>query len=134
VTAKQSRSIKQQILPLPDGGLTRATGLNDWGGHTREGVRWEVLRGDVRSVLKDLEENRFDCAVTSPPYYWLRDYQVEGQIGLESSIDGYVKAIADSMDGVRRVLKKSGVLFLNISDTYYSAKGKPGPEIWSPRC
>lgn len=101
------------------------SGLNDWSGRTESGVEWEVLRGDVRQVLRGLQENRFDCAVTSPPYFWLRDYEVDGQIGLESSIDDYVNAIADSMDEVRRVLKKSGLLFLNISDTYYSAKGKP---------
>ncbi len=104
---------------------TRPSGLNDWAGHTKEGVRWEVLRGDVRLVLKSLEENRFDCVITSPPYYWLRDYQVDGQIGLEGTIKEYVDAIADSMDEVKRVLRKNGVLFLNISDTYYSAKGQP---------
>lgn len=101
------------------------SGLNDWSGRSKDGVEWEVLRGDVRQALKGLKDSRFDCAVTSPPYYWLRDYEVDGQIGLEGSIDEYVDAIADSMDEVRRVLKKSGLLFLNISDTYYSAKGKP---------
>ena len=112
-------------LPLPDPCETRPKGLNDWAGHTGAGVRWEVLRGDVRSVLKGLEADRFDCAVTSPPYYWQRDYKVEGQIGLETTIDEYVKSIADSMGEVRRVLNKTGLLFLNLSDTYYSAKGKP---------
>ncbi|MDE0330704.1 MAG: site-specific DNA-methyltransferase [Nitrospinae bacterium] len=125
MTTKHSKQLKHQSAHLPDAGLTQPSGLNDWAGNTKDGIRWEVLRGDVRSVLKGLDENRFDCVVTSPPYYWLRDYKVDGQIGLESSIDGYVEAIADSMDGVQRVLKKSGVLFLNISDTYYSAKGKP---------
>lgn len=112
-------------LPLPDPCKTRPKGLNDWAGHTASGVPWEVLRGDVRSVLKGLEENRFDCAVTSPPYYSQRDYKVEGQIGLEETIEEYVKSITDSMDEVRRVLKKNGLLFLNLADTYYSAKGKP---------
>lgn len=101
------------------------TGLHQWAGHTREGVRWEVQRGDTRQVLKTLDENRFHIAVTSPPYYSQRDYEVEGQIGLEPTIDGYVNNIADCMDEVFRVLRKDGLLFLNLADTYYSAKGQP---------
>jgi len=65
------------------------------------------------------------CIVTSPPYYWQRDYNVDGQIGLEPTIDGYVEAIAATMDEARRVLRKDGLLFLNLGDTYYSKKGKP---------
>ena len=103
----------------------KPAGLNEWKGNTSAGIKWQVIRGDVRSVLSGLEENRFDCVVTSPPYYWQRDYEVEGQIGLEDTISGYVEALASSMDEVRRVLSKRGVLFLNISDTYYSAKGRP---------
>jgi len=63
--------------------------------------------------------------VTSPPYYWQRDYGVEGQIGKESTIKGYVSAVADVMDQVRRALRQDGLLFLNLGDTYYSAKGQP---------
>ena len=114
--------MKRSSLEQPRKG---PAGLNEWKGNTRGGVRWQVVRGDARRVLPGFEENRFDCVVTSPPYYWQRDYKVEGQIGLEDTISGYVEALADSMDGVRRVLNQKGLLFLNISDTYYSAKGKP---------
>ena len=100
-------------------------GLNEWAGDTTRGVRWRVIRGDSRLILRTLDHNRFACVITSPPYYWQRDYQVEDQIGLEPSISGYVDAIADSMDEVRRVLSPQGVLFLNLADTYYSAKGQP---------
>jgi DNA modification methylase len=62
--------------------------------------------------------------VTSPPYYNLRDYNVEGQIGVEETVQEYVNAIAEVMDQVYRVLKQDGVLFLNIGDTYYSGKGE----------
>ena len=103
----------------------KPSGLNEWAGNTNSGARWRVIRGDSRHVLRALEENRFDCVITSPPYYWQRDYDVENQIGLEDTISGYVMAIADSMDEVRRVLSTKGVLFLNLADTYYSAKGKP---------
>jgi DNA modification methylase len=101
------------------------TGIHDWRGHTREGIEWEVHKGDARSVLKRLPANSFNCAVTSPPYYWQRDYKVVGQIGLEKTINGFVKNVADTMDQVRRVLTADGLLFLNLGDTYYSAKGQP---------
>lgn len=75
-------------------------------------------------MLDTLPADSFQCAVTSPPYYWLRDYGVAGQIGLENTVDDYVVAIADVMDSVRRVLTRDGLLFLNLGDTYYSGKGK----------
>src|SRR5690242_6316801 len=86
---------------------------------------WQILCGDAGTLLRTLPARRFNCVVTSPPYFWQRDYGVEGQIGLEQSIEGYVTAISDVMDGVRRVLTPEGVLFLNLGDTYYSKKGKP---------
>lgn len=100
-------------------------GLDSWSGHTKHGRKWEVMRGDCIKSLKLLEAERFQCVVTSPPYYWQRDYKVEGQIGLEKDIDGYVSNVVNCMSEVRRVLKKNGVLFLNLGDTYYSAKGLP---------
>lgn len=86
---------------------------------------WTVYKGDNRVVLPLLPEGHFDCVVTSPPYYWQRDYEEPDQIGLEATIDGYVEAMADVMDMVYRVLAKDGLLFLNLGDTYYSRKGEP---------
>jgi DNA modification methylase len=63
--------------------------------------------------------------VTSPPYYWQRDYEAPGQIGHEPTIDGYVTALVESFREMRRVLHDTGTFFLNLGDTYYSAKGKP---------
>jgi DNA modification methylase len=101
----------------------------EWEGSTEAGVAWHVHRGDAFSVLKHLEENTYNCVVTSPPYYWLRDYGVEGQIGQEQTVEDYVNAIVAVMDQVLRVLKQDGVLFLNLGDTYYSGKGEPqGPD------
>ena len=117
----QNTSLGGEAMSSP----SELTGLNEWAGQTTAGVRWQVMRGDTKHVLETLEENRFDCVITSPPYYWQRDYRVEHQIGLEPTILDYVTAIADSMDQVRRVLRSKGLLFLNMSDTYYSAKGKP---------
>ncbi len=97
---------------------------NEWSGITSSQVPWKVYNGNACDILRKLSENTFDCIVTSPPYFWLRDYEVEGQIGLEDSIDDYVKAIIAVMDESYRVLKPTGLLFLNLGDTYYSGKGK----------
>jgi DNA modification methylase len=80
--------------------------------------------GDASNVLPTLEDESFNCVVTSPPYYNLRDYGVDGQIGLEETVQEYIGAISKVMNEVYRVLKRDGVLFLNIGDTYYSGKGK----------
>jgi DNA modification methylase len=97
----------------------------NWTGTSRStGADWNVYMGDALAVLKKLPDSDFDCAITSPPYYWLRDYGVEGQMGHEETVAEYVKAMVDVMDEVRRVLKDEGLLFLNIGDTYYSGKGK----------
>lgn len=86
---------------------------------------WKVLEADVLQGLRTLPDESVDCIVTSPPYYWQRDYGYDGQIGHESTIDGFVQSLRDVFSEARRVLKLSGTFFLNIGDTYYSAKGKP---------
>lgn len=88
------------------------------------GVEWTVFNGDTHEVLKELSDEAYNCTITSPPYFWLRDYGVDGQIGQEDTVAGYVEAIASVMDEVFRVLKPDGVLFLNLGDTYYSGKGR----------
>jgi len=106
--------------------IAEPVGLYVWRGNSHAGrISWEIRKGDVRAILGEFDEGRFSCVVTSPPYYCQRDYGIAGQIGLEKTITEYVGAIADSMDSVKRVLSKNGTLFLNIGDTYYSAKGQP---------
>jgi DNA modification methylase len=95
-----------------------------WSGNCITGASWDIYQGDALSVLKGIPSETFSCAITSPPYYWLRDYGVPGQIGHEDDVKGYVWAIADAMEEVYRVLKRDGLLFLNLGDTYYSGKGK----------
>lgn len=73
---------------------------------------------DCLAGLKELPDNSVDCCVTSPPYYGLRDYGVEGQLGLESSPDEYVARMVEVFSEVRRVLKPDGTLWLNIGDSY----------------
>jgi DNA modification methylase len=105
------------------------SGLCDCTGVTAGGVAWEVHRGDVRKVLATLSTGRFHCAITSPPYFWQRDYDVEGQLGKEAQIEDYVTSIVEAMRDLKRVMRPDGLLFLNLGDTYYSAKGQPtGPD------
>ena len=93
-------------------------------GRTKTGANWTVYTGDAYEVLQHLASESYNCVITSPPYFWLRDYEVDGQIGLEETVAGYVKSICSVMDEMFRVLTKDGILFLNLGDTYYSGKGK----------
>jgi DNA modification methylase len=93
-------------------------------GISKTGLAWSIHNGDAFKVLSSLPNESVNCVVTSPPYYWLRDYGVSGQIGLEETVEDYVTQISNVMDEVKRVLRKDGLLFLNIGDTYYSGKGK----------
>src|SRR5437899_13060672 len=105
------------LMPSTNG---RATWLRHWCGRWGErGPSWNLYCGDATKVLAALDADKYACAITSPPYYWQRDYKVAGQIGLEKTIDGYVKAVCDVMEELRRVLSPKGVLFLNLGDTYY---------------
>jgi DNA modification methylase len=93
-------------------------------GSTKSNVDWTVYNGDAIEILQELPSDSYNCVITSPPYYWLRDYGVDGQIGQEDTVESYINAICRVMDEVHRVLKSDGVLFLNLGDTYYSGKGK----------
>jgi len=80
----------------------------------------EVLVGDARTLLANIPENTFQCAVTSPPYWGLRDYGIEGQIGAETDVRQYIKDLVALFAEVRRTLKPDGTLWLNIGDSYTS--------------
>ena len=97
---------------------------SEWHGITRGNLQWSVFQGQSAEVLKKLPDRSVNCVVTSPPYFWLRDYGVDGQIGLEATAADYVGSLGTVMDEVFRVLTKDGLLFINIGDTYYSGKGK----------
>lgn len=77
-----------------------------------------LYQGDARAVLPTLGEGLVNCIVTSPPYYLLRDYDADGQIGLEETLGEYVDAVVTVMRAARRVLREDGVAWLNIGDTY----------------
>jgi DNA modification methylase len=97
--------------------------VREWRGKYRSN-EWSLLNGDAKATLRLLPKESVDCVVTSPPYFWLRDYKVDGQIGLEDSVDAYVAAICEVMEEVFHALRPDGLLFLNLGDTYYSGKGE----------
>jgi site-specific DNA-methyltransferase (cytosine-N4-specific) len=80
----------------------------------------EIILGDARTVLKNIEAERFRCCVTSPPYWSLRDYQIKGQIGSEMELGDYIKDLVHVFREVKRTLTDDGTLWLNLGDTYTS--------------
>lgn len=84
-------------------------------------MRHTILNGDVIACLRSLPDACVQCVVTSPPYWGLRDYGVEGQIGLEPTPGEYVEKMIEVFREVKRVLRDDGTLWLNLGDTYASA-------------
>ena len=82
----------------------------------------KIINGNSLDALKTLPDNSVDCCVTSPPYYALRDYGVDGQIGLEETPEAYIAKLSDVFMEVYRVLKPEGTLWLNIGDSYNGNK------------
>lgn len=89
-------------------------------------MNFRVLQGDAIEVLRTLPEASVHCAVTSPPYFNQRDYGVPGQLGLESDPRDYVGKLVEILREVRRVLVKTGSLFLNLGDSYAGSWGAQG--------
>lgn len=102
----------------------------------------KILQGDVREVLKTFPSESVQTCVTSPPYWGLRDYGAEGQLGLERTPEEYVANMVEVFREVRRVLRDDGTLWLNLGDSYstknpvgrrdttgdYLRKGRTTPE------
>jgi DNA modification methylase len=91
--------------------------------------RCRILVGDNRELLRTLPAKSIQTCVTSPPYFGLRDYGVEGQLGLEATPDEFCAALVAVFREVRRVLKDDGTVWLNLGDSYArpTAKGGSGP-------
>lgn len=94
-----------------------------------------ILIGDAQEMLRTLDEESINCCVTSPPYFGLRDYGVDGQIGLEKSVDDYVSRLVSVFREVRRVLCDDGTLWLNLGDSWGgSGKGRNGDGSHGGKC
>lgn len=78
------------------------------------------LKGNAKERLRDLDEKSVQTAVTSPPYWGLRDYDADGQLGLEATPKEYVDNLVDVFREVKRVLRDDGTFWLNIGDSYYN--------------
>lgn len=91
-------------------------------------MNWSLYLGDAATVLRTLPKQSVRCCVTSPPYYGLRDYDVEGQIGREAQPTEYVARLVEVFREVRRVLydDDDGTLWVNLGDSYARNGGTPG--------
>lgn len=81
----------------------------------------QIIIGDARERLRELPDRSVQSVITSPPYFGLRDYGVQGQIGLEGSLDAYIESLVDAFREVRRVLRDDGTVWLNLGDSYANA-------------
>lgn len=84
---------------------------------------YTLLQGHCLEVLRTLPTESVQTCITSPPYFGLRDYGCDGQIGLESTPDAFVSSLVDVFAEVHRVLKSDGTLWLNLGDSYAAQRG-----------
>jgi site-specific DNA-methyltransferase (adenine-specific) len=95
----------------------------------------KIICGDTLKILRTLPDESVDCVITSPPYWALRNYNVEGQIGLEPTIEEYLEKLANVFREIYRVLKPEGTAWVNFGDTYANKtkggqKNKPQHNIF----
>lgn len=81
-----------------------------------------ILEGDAHEVLKTLPSESIDCIITSPPYYKLRDYKNEKQIGQEKTEEEYIDKLVEVFDECKRILKKEGSCWVVLADSYNDNK------------
>jgi len=89
----------------------------------------EIYEGDCRQILSNLAEQSINCCVTSPPYFGLRDYGNDDQIGLEQTPDEFVEALVGVFREVKRVLRDDGTVWLNLGDSYYNYRPGKGQAL-----
>lgn len=82
-----------------------------------------IICGDALTTLKELPNASVQMAITSPPYWNLRDYRIAGQVGLEPTYDEYIAKLCDVFDEARRVLRPDGTLWVNLADSYSGSGG-----------
>ena len=88
-----------------------------------------IVEGDAMLALQKLPSESVQCIITSPPYWGLRDYGIEGQIGLEEKLQQYVNKLVAVFSEAKRVLKSDGIFWLNIGDGYTSGnRGYRAPD------
>lgn len=88
-----------------------------------------IINGNSLEELDKLKENSINCCVTSPPYFGLRDYGVNGQMGLEESPEQYVEKMVYLFSKVKKLLREDGTLWLNLGDSYYNYRPGKGQAL-----
>lgn len=83
-----------------------------------------LTHGDIRDIIKLVPTESVQCIITSPPYWGVRDYGVEGQIGAEPNLEDYISTLVSIFSEAQRILKPDGVFWLNIGNTYTSGGRK----------
>ena len=83
-----------------------------------------IINNDCLETLKELPDESINCCVTSPPYYGLRDYGVDNQVGREETPEKYIERLVEIFAELYRVLKNDGTLWLNIGDSYCGTGSK----------
>ncbi|ANV25564.1 DNA-methyltransferase [Agrobacterium pusense] len=92
-----------------------------------------IFEGDALTVLQRLPDQQAQCIVTSPPYWGLRDYNIDDQIGLEPTLPQFINSLVSVFREARRVLRDDGVLWLNIGDGFTSGnRGWRAPDKKNP--
>ena len=89
----------------------------------------KIIQGDCLEVMRGMADCSVHCCVTSPPYWGLRDYGHERQLGLEKTPEDYVNRMVEVFREVRRVLRDNGTLWLNLGDSYAGYHGNKNSEI-----
>ena len=89
-----------------------------------EGCVNKILQGNVFDKLKEIETNSVQCVVTSPPYWGLRDYGTDGQLGLEETPEKFVDNLVKMFREIKRVLREDGTVWLNLGDSYCGTGNK----------
>jgi hypothetical protein len=89
-------------------------------------MSYQLLQGDCIEVMRTLPAESVQCCVTSPPYFGLRDYGVDGQIGLEPDPEAYLAKLVEVFREVWRVLRNDGTLWLNLGDRATTGSGGAG--------
>lgn len=124
----------QSTLPQQVGGFDE-----DQEAQGEDGMNWpgdfvdQVICGDAIKTMWQIPEGVIQCCVTSPPFWGLRDYGVDGQYGLESTPEEYVAKVVEVFREVRRLLRDDGTLFLNLGDSYAgSGRGRDADGTWNP--
>ena len=127
MSTEQRGSRSSSSQPNRENDVFAATDVSSssmWSGQSSTGCSWTIYHGKAVEILKQLPRSSVDCIITSPPYFWLRDYGIDGQIGQEGTVEEYIDSLSNVMSELRDLLRPEGLLFLNMGDTYYSGKGE----------